>query len=108
MPKPLDRIILSDEKKARKKEVMVRIQAVQAILRRWDPIEVEPGKLAPADEYDSYAPTIVSMVAQGCSAEQLSNHLEKLRIDVIGLEAAPECDADTANEIIAALRSEAV
>lgn len=96
----------SDNKKTRKEEAMTRVRAVQAILRRWDPIGVRPGEVAPADEYDSFAPHIVSMVAQGCTVDQLSNHLEKLRTGTIGVEVNPERDADIASEIIAAIRSE--
>ena len=66
---------------------MGRVAKVQEILRRWDPIGVQPGELAPADEYDSYAPHIVSMVAQGCSREQLGAHLETIRTEAIGVEA---------------------
>ena len=61
---------------------------------------VEPGEMAPVDEYDSYAHHIVSMVAQGCLAEQLSSYLEKLRTGVLGMQANPECDADIASEIM--------
>jgi hypothetical protein len=35
---------------------MADIRAVEAMLRRWDPIGVERGSMAPADEYDGYAP----------------------------------------------------
>jgi hypothetical protein len=37
------------------------LSRVEGILRRWDPIGVRPGELAPIDEYDSYAPHIVSI-----------------------------------------------
>lgn len=100
--------MMGDKKKTRKQEVMARVRAVQAILRCWDPIGVDPGEIAPTDEFESYAPHIVSMVAQGCSVDKLSNHLEKLRVDTIGVEANPERDTDVATEIIAALRGAAV
>ena len=54
----------SDDSKVRKRGAMVRVRAVEEILRRWDPIGVEAGKLAPLDEYDRYAPHIVSLVAR--------------------------------------------
>ena len=98
----------SDNKKTQKQEAMTRVRAVQAILRRWDPIGVRPGEVAPAEEYDSYAPHIVSMVTQGCSVDQLSHHLEELRTGAIGVEANREREADIAVEIIAAVRSKAV
>ena len=34
----------------------------------------------PADEYDGYAPHIVSMISQGCSLDQLCAHLESVRV----------------------------
>jgi hypothetical protein len=49
-----------DDAKARKRDAMQRVSVVQEISRRWDPIG---GWLVPADEYDSYAPQIVFMVA---------------------------------------------
>jgi hypothetical protein len=64
---------------------MTDIQLVEDILRRWDPIGVEPGTEAPADEYDSYAPHIVSMVKGGCTAEALAAHLEHLAVENMGL-----------------------
>jgi hypothetical protein len=45
---------------------------VEALLREWDPIGVRPGVVAPAGEYDSYAPAIVSLVEDGASAEDIA------------------------------------
>ena len=70
------------------------------ILRRWDPRGVRPGKSAPADEYDSYAPHIVSMVAQGGSLEGLCAHLESIRLETIGVGPDPVRDREIANEIL--------
>ena len=93
-----------DLKKERKRAAMGRVAKVQEILRRWDPIGVQPGELAPADEYDSYAPHIVSMTAQGCSREHLCAHLETVRTDTIGVETNHEKDWEIAGEIIEAIR----
>jgi hypothetical protein len=79
------------------------VNRVQVILRRWDPIGVQPGEVAPDDEYDSYAPHIVSLVVQGCSVALLARHLERLRTETIGLEANPEYDKEIANEIVETL-----
>ena len=68
-----------------KNAAMADIRLVQAILRRWDPIGVEPGSVARADEYDSYAPHIVSLVKGGCTAEELASHLEHLGSETMGL-----------------------
>lgn len=98
----------SDNNKKRKKEVMSRVQAVQALLRRWDPMDLAPGEFAPADEYDSYAPHIVSLVDQGYSAEQLLDHLQRLRSGMVCMRENLKRDMDIAGEIIAALRSNEV
>ena len=83
---------------------MIRVAMVQDILRRWDPIGVAPGEFWPADEYDSYAPSIVSMVVQGCTPEELSKHLEVIRVETIGVEANPDRDREIAGEILKAIR----
>jgi hypothetical protein len=99
---------MNSEKKARKKEAITQIRAVQAILRRWDPMDLAPGKFAPADEYDTYAPQIVSLVIQGCSVGRLFGHLRKLRTGMVCMRDDPERDMDIASEIITALRIETI
>ncbi len=73
------------DKKTRKNDVMESIRIVEEILRRWDPIGVQPGVVAPADEYDSYAPDIVSMVGNGCTVEEIASRLEFLAVETMGL-----------------------
>lgn len=85
--------------------VKIQIKTVQTILRSWDPIGIAPGSFAPADEYDSYAPQIVSRVLKGCTAEDLTDHLGYIRTQVIGLEANASQDRVTALEILNALRT---
>lgn len=87
---------------------MTRIRAVQAILRRWDPMDLAPGEFAPEDEYDDYAPQIVSLVSQGCSVEHLLDHLQKLRTGMICMRDKIRDDKDIAREIIATLCSNEV
>jgi hypothetical protein len=79
---------------------MERISRVEEILRRWDPIGVRPGRSAPADEDDGYAPQIVSMVAQGCSIDELVTHLESIRVETIGVGPDPNRDREIAKEIL--------
>ena len=93
----------SEKRPAQKDNVTQRVITVQDILRRWDPIDVRPGDLAPADEYDGYAGHIVSMVAQGCSVEQLRNHLGRICVEEIGVESKPLRDQEIARQILAAL-----
>ena len=64
---------------------MAKVRAVEEILRLWDPINVAPGAVAPSDEYDSYAPHIVSMVEGGCTIDDLASHLEHLCVQQMGL-----------------------
>lgn len=96
---------MSNNHKSQAKEARLRIQAVQAILRRWDPMDLAPGEFAPADEYDSYAPHIVSLVAQGYSAEQILEHLQRLRSGMVCMRENPQHDIEIADEIIATLCS---
>ena len=97
-----------DDRGARKHDAMKWVAKVQDILRRWDPIGVRPGEIAPADEYDDYAPHIVSMVAGGCSMDDLCNHLSTIRVNIIGGEPNPGKDREIASEILVALRDRAV
>ena len=71
-------------------------------------MDLAPCEFAPADEYDTYAPHIVSLVAQGCSVAHLLGHLQKLRTGMVCMRDNPKHDMDIASEIIAALRSEAI
>jgi hypothetical protein len=98
----------SRQKKKQKQQAMSKIHAVEEILRRWDPIGVCPGDFAPADEYDDYAPHIVSLVAQGASIEQLTQHLENIRMLAIGVEIDRNHDRNIAKEIIRALRFKSI
>jgi hypothetical protein len=76
------------DKRVLKRVALSEISLVSDILRHWDPINVQPGTLGPADEYDSYAPHIVSMVKSGCTIEQLAAHLDHLCVEIMGLGAS--------------------
>ena len=94
----------SDERGDPKADASQRIATVEDTLRRWDPIGIQPGKSGPNDEYDSYAPHVVSLVASGCSTEQLSQHLGSIRTGSMGIGANAERDREIADEILTALR----
>ena len=68
---------------------------------------MSPGEFAPADEYDSYAPHIVSMVVQGGSREQIFEHLQAICIDAIGVEPDRDTDWEIAGDIMKAVRDDA-
>lgn len=93
----------SPEYKIRRDAAKARVRLVQEILRRWDPIGVEPGTMAPADEYDSYAPHIVSLVQGGCSVEDLAAHLDDLSTTTIGVVSNPKASASFAAQILEVL-----
>jgi hypothetical protein len=60
-------------------------QAVCAVLfHEWDPIGVRGNALA-ADEYDSYAPAVCRMLAEGADEVRLAAHLWRLRTNAMGL-----------------------
>jgi hypothetical protein len=96
------------DRKGLKNAAMADIRIVEAILRRWDPIGVEPGTLGPADEYDNYAPHIVSMVNSGCKVEELASHLENLAVVTIGIGPSSASSRahslDFASQIVGHLR----
>jgi hypothetical protein len=94
----------SPEHKSRKNAAIAKIRLVEEILRRWDPIGVEPGTMAPADEYDSYAPHIVSMVEGGCAVEELASHLGSLASAAMGVTSNLKANATFAAQIIEVLR----
>jgi hypothetical protein len=89
--------------KKQKRRAMDQVRKVEVALRRWDPIGVMIGEDSPADEYDSYAPHIVSMVERGSSLAQLIAHLCHLRTEIIGLPANIQLDTEAAEEIIRAI-----
>ena len=93
-------------KREMKHRAMARTRVVEQILRRWDPIGVSPGEFAPADEYDSYAPHIVSMLAAGCSVEFLAQHLQYIRTNSIGLPADLQRDTKCAIELLSSWEHE--
>jgi hypothetical protein len=83
-----------------KRQALARISAVEVALRDWDPIGVMVGEGSPEDEYDSYAPHIVSLVQNGASLNELTTHLGQVRTETMGLPANPEADGKAAAEII--------
>ena len=81
-----------------------RLRTVEGVLRRWDPVGVQPGRFAPADEYDRHAAQIVSMVESGCSADALVAHLEQVAVETLGVGSNLRASAKFAAEILRTLR----
>ena len=79
------------------------IPDVQAILRAWDPIGVfslPDDRPWPSDEYDSYAPAVLSLLMRGATEEQVADHLEALRTESMGLQTHRGADEATAAELV--------
>jgi len=84
------------------KDVARRLEAVRRILwETWDPIGVND-KPEASGEYDSYASTIVSLLARGCSASHMDVHLSRVETESMGLSERPSADrAAVVAELIA-------
>lgn len=89
----------------RRRAARRRVQIVAEILRRWDPIGVEPGVAGSSDEYDGYAPLLVEMVDQGGTAQTLSQRLGELRAAMLAVLRDDARDATIAREIVESLRA---
>ena len=97
------------EKKTLKASVERQVEAVKSTLRRWDPIGVLPGPgddEGPMDEYDSYAPQVLSTLRSGCSVEEMTNHLEWIRTKAIGMTPYRTRDKVVAKELVSWWRSQ--
>ena len=76
---------------------------VETVLQKWDPIGVietlkEDG--LPPNEYDSYAPPILSMLAKGADVEKIAAHLGRIQTVDMGLGGPwPEKDNQIAEEL---------
>jgi len=90
------------DRKSLKDAAMAEIRGVEEVLRSWDPIGVSPSTLAPSDEYDGYAPHIVSMVKSGCTSDELAAHLERLGVETMGI--GPSSAASRAHSLEFATR----
>lgn len=76
---------------------------VALLLRIWDPIGVHPAVHAPANEYDSYAQRVLSIVQSGGDAAALAAFLAGVRATEMGLGAFPRRDRAVAIAIMAAV-----
>ena len=70
----------------RRRALKDAIRAAAAALRRdWDPIGNGQIEDLPPDEYDSYAPRVVSLIESGADDEAIAAHLRRLEVDMIGM-----------------------
>lgn len=76
------------------------VARVEVFLRIWDPIGVAPGEFGPADEYDSYAPAIVSLLLKGAAAKDIEEYLSEVCTVNMGLPRQVRRDRSTARAIV--------
>jgi len=76
---------------------------VALLLRIWDPIGVQPGVHAPANEYDSYVQGVLSIIHSDGDAAALAAFLENVRTVRMGLGASTRRDQAMAIAILAAV-----
>lgn len=94
---------MRDSLKDAKKQALADIAYVQSILRIWDPIGVlpDPGDdQGPMDEYDSYAPQLVTLLREGATVNKIQDRLSEIRTKSMGLAAYPEKDRPTAEQLV--------
>ena len=80
------------------------IDHIQRVLREWDPIGVQPGQAddsAPPDEYDAYAPEILSRLRGGAPSEAILELLTEIRVKSLELPACPEKDRLISAKLVA-------
>ena len=84
-------------------DVRQSLRAIELILKDWDPLGViserQPGSKI-EDEYDSYAPAIQSMLQHGCTVEELSGHLRRIREELMEIEGEPARDFAVAERLV--------
>ena len=74
---------------------------VRAALREWDPIGVFPNwPDGPVDEYDSYAPHIVTLLRSGANQTDIANELQRIRTEAIGLPPNRRRDEEFARRLV--------
>ena len=81
--------------------LLKRVRAI--LLAEWDPIGVadEP---AAQDEYDSYAPGVVTLLADHATGRVLADHLLNIERERMGLAGNKATAEKAANAILALVR----
>jgi len=86
-----------------RKEIRRAIAHVEDVLRTWDPIGVLPGPgddMGPMDEYDSYAPHILSLLISGADVPVVYEELVRIRVEAMELKPDPPLDLRIAGELV--------
>jgi len=73
---------------------------VAAVLRRWDPLGVEPGVVGELDEYDGYASLLSERIEAGATVEALTRELGELRAAMMAERGDAASDLRIARELL--------
>ncbi|QAY78152.1 hypothetical protein [Sphingosinicella sp. BN140058] len=77
-------------------ERRAKLRRVEVVLHwAWDPIGVR-GIPEAADEYDSYALTVLAMLERGTPDREVADYLTSVERDRMGLRARPDKNEDIA------------
>lgn len=71
---------------------------VRPVLNAWDPIGVAG---IVHDEYDNYIADVVSLLLDGCSRDEIADHLYQLETEQIGLRGNQDRCVAAANALLA-------
>src|SRR4051812_29560261 len=75
-------------KRQKRPAISGELQAVSRSLREiWDPIGLGDIRDLPSDEYDSYAPVVLSLIQTGASDREVAKYLAKVEAQTMGLTA---------------------
>ena len=82
-----------------------QLSYVQAVLRRWDPIGVFIGMgddpdCAWRDEYDSYAPQLLTLLSHQARVNTIERELRRIRTQAMGLPPRADLDHPVAAELV--------
>lgn len=88
-------------RKVRKRQAVDRVATVARLLREWDPLSISD--FAPEDEYDSYAPPLVTLVAEGANELQVAQYLSQVQRERLGVPETPAENIVFAKRIVEAI-----
>ena len=94
------------ESRNEKEQLKHQLHVVEIALRRWDPIDVISDLVAdglPPNEYDSYAPSVLSTIHSAQCDSEISNNLAGIRHNLMGLggKSPTERETDIGEKLLA-------
>jgi len=84
-------------------QAKIDIEYIQAILRTWDPIglfSAQAEERGPVNEYDSYAPQLVTLLRSGATAAKIQERLSEIRTKNMGLPESLKKDKLISEQLI--------